>query len=273
MIDTLEACLSMSLIDKQALFWKMMLEDDLLIEGDRKTEEIIKNLNLDFLLCDQNFHLPAILLSNLPYAFINTYNPCFFAINGLAMGSDAGANEIKKNKQFNQEFEVHKIEIKQKIFEILKKRNAKFKREDIEIDQILSDHFSLYAYSQEIDYFSEETRNQFKLWQIDTALFKEKIPKPYDLPEEFKRLPGKIVYVSLGSLFSSYTYIMQKLIMILDIFDNLKFIVSKGLNGDQLVLPKAKFIGENYVNQLGVLQVVDAAILHDGRYFEFVFFK
>lgn len=67
------------------------------------------------------------------------------------------------------------------------------------------------------------------MWQIDTNLHPGRIPKPFELPDEFAKLPGKIVYVSLGSLFSAYTHILQRLC---DILEKLpyKYIVSKGKN-------------------------------------------
>lgn len=80
-IDTLEACLKMSLVEKSILCWRMFVDDDLLIEADANTEKLIKEIAPDFLLCDQNFHLPAILNCKIPYAFICSYNPLFFAIN------------------------------------------------------------------------------------------------------------------------------------------------------------------------------------------------
>ena len=117
------------------------------------------------------------------------------------------------------------------------------------------------------------------MWQIDSPLFPERIPKPFELPSEFAKLPGKIIFVSLGSLFSAYTYLLQRLC---DILEKLpyKYIVSKGKNclnffkkiysnfssegpnGDGLKFPSNKFIGENFVNQLAVLQVADAMIAH-----------
>ena len=84
-----------------------------------------------------------------------------------------------------------------------------------------------------MDYYSEELKEKYKLWQIDTPLHAERIPKPFELPEEFEKQPGKIVYVSLGSLFSAYTHIIQRLC---DILEKLpyKYIVSKGKNANCL---------------------------------------
>lgn len=65
-------------------------------------------------------------------------------------------------------------------------------------------------------------------------------------------------------MFSLYVHLIQRLV---DLLDKLpyKFIVSKGAYGDQLKFPSAKFIGENFVDQLAVLQVSQAIISHGKR--------
>lgn len=53
---------------------------------------------------------------------------------------------------------------------------------------------------------------------------------------------------------------------LVDVLDKLpyKYIVSKGPNGDNLKFPSKKFIGENFIDQLAVLQQADAMIAHGG---------
>lgn len=81
--------------------------------------------------------------------------------------------------------------------------------------------------SLQMGYFSEELQKKYNLWQIDTPLYAGRIPKPYKLPESFAALPGKIVYLSLGSLFSSYTQNLQKIVDILEKLPDYKYIVSE----------------------------------------------
>lgn len=76
------------------------------------------------------------------------------------------------------------------------------------------------------------------------------------MPKEFKEFPQKkIIYCSLGSAFSNYTYLLQKLVDALDKLTSYKFIFSNGFYGDKLIYKSDRFIGENFVNQLAVLQV------------------
>lgn len=133
--------------------------------------------------------------------------------------------------------------------EILRQRGATYENRTRPIDQIVSEEFNVYVYPGEVDYFSEEVKKANKLWQIDSVLFPEKIPAPYQLPAEFEKIQLPIVYVSLGSLFSSYTYLMQRLLDILENFPA-KYIVSKGKKGDQLKFPSDRFIGENFLDQV-----------------------
>ena len=111
------------------------------------------------------------------------------------------------------------------LLEFCEKRGAKFNSQEIE--KIRSDHFSVYCYPSVVDYYSEDIKISNKLMQIDSPLYPQRVPKPFELPEAFAKLPGKIVYVSLGSLFSIYTHLLQRLI---DVLEKLpyKYIVSKG---------------------------------------------
>lgn len=67
-------------------------------------------------------------------------------------------------------------------------------------------------------------------------------------------------------MFSQYTSLVQRLVDILATMPQYRYIVSKGPRGDQIKLPdNGRFYGENFVNQLGVLQVADAMVAHGGN--------
>lgn len=99
---------------------------------------------------------------------------------------------------------------------------------------------------------------------MDSPLNESRVPKPFELPEEFAKLPGKIVYLSLGTVFSYYAHYVQKIVDALDQLSACKFIVSQGVNGDRVKLPSHRFYGENFLDQLAVLQVADLMIGHGG---------
>ena len=265
LIKNLEDSLKMNEYDRIYNIWKIFVfEDELFMLIDEKSEEKIKEINPDFLLCDQNWILPTMINSKVPYGIIVSCNPLAFGIESPELpmiGSDCRMDEHEKIKEFKTKFQPLREKIQKTLLELLAKRNAKYEHKTIQIDQPLSEHFNIYTYPEEIDYFSDEIKEKFKLWPIDSAVTKERMPKPYEMPQEFKELPGKIVYVSLGSLFSVYTHLIQRLI---DLLDKLpyKYIVSKGMFGHKVVFPSNKFIGEAWIDQLAVLQVVDAMIAH-----------
>lgn len=86
------------------------------------------------------------------------------------------------------------------------------------------------SFTKELDYYSEELQQKYHLWQIDTPIFPERVPAPYKLPKSFEALPGRLVYLSLGSLFSAYTHRLQKILDILDKLPDYKYIVSETEN-------------------------------------------
>lgn len=235
---------------------------------DEAVEGLIKVVKPDYLCCDQGWHLPAMVNSGVPYGFVCSASPLMLNLEGFPrMGSDCRMDDPEYMAKFNAEFEPHRLAMRGHLFEYLKKRGTKYDHERLPIDQARSDHFSVYSYPREIDYYNEELRTKYKLLQIDSPLSASRVPKPFELPKEFADLPEKtIVYVSLGSMFSLYVHVIQRLV---DMLDKLpyKYIVSKGMNGDKLKFPSAKFIGENYVDQLAVLQVSHAIISH-GRSFK-----
>lgn len=55
-------------------------------------------------------------------------------------------------------------------------------------------------FSTEVDYFPPKIKEHYKLWRIDNVLIKSEIPKPFVLPTDFQKLPGPVIYVSLGNV-------------------------------------------------------------------------
>ena len=168
-----------------------------------------------------------------PFAFICGANPLVLDFDGLPKSSsDARMDETDKIEQWDRELAPFWIEIGSYFRELFKRRGAKYERKDCEIRQIRSDHFVIYSYPKELDYFSEAIRQKYNLWQIDTPLCSGRVPKPYEQPAGFAALPGKIVYLSLGSLFSAYTYNLQKIVDILEKIPGYKYIVSESFVND-----------------------------------------
>lgn len=115
------------------------------------------------------------------------------------------------------------------------------------------------------DYYAgSELQSKYNLWQVDTPLGEDRVPKPFEMPDEFAKLPGKIVYFSFGTVFGFYEQYIQRVLDALDKLPDCKFIISKGQNGDKIKFPSNKFYGENWIDQLAVLQIADLMIGHGG---------
>ena len=163
-----------------------------------------------------------------PYAFICSANPLILDFDGFPKCfSDARMDEVDKIQQFDREMAPFWAKTREFLLEFFKQRGTKFEHKHYEVYHIRSDHFVVYPYPAEINYFSEELEGKFNLWQIDTPLYAGRIPGPYKLPASFAALPGKIIYLSLGSLFSAYTQNLQKIVDILEKLPGYKYIVSE----------------------------------------------
>lgn len=262
MIDSFKAFLKKPHLEKVIGIWHILLEDKAIVEIDALSREQIRKINPDFLLCDQVFSLPG--MQDYPYAFVASANPLVFRFDGFPIpGIDIGVDEKEKIKQTSEQLKDLNDKFIKTIEGYYLQQNVEIP-DGIPLDKLISKHFSIYTYPSELNYYDEEIQRKYNLWQIDCPLIPNRIPKPFDLPEDFKNLPGKIVYLSLGSLFSAYVEEIQKFVDILDKLPH-KFIVSKGPNGNALKFPSNKFIGENFVDQLAVLQVCDVMIAHGGN--------
>lgn len=217
------------------------------------------------------------------------------------MGCDARVDEKEKIQQFDDRLAEVRVKTREVMGQLYEKRQAKLP--SVPIEQPISERFNIFVYPQELgkalpivlsenlpppvtsrppissdncnlstefssspDYYrkDEELKSRYQLWQVDSPLSESRVPKPFELPEEFAKQPGKIVYLSLGTVFSYYAHYVQKIVDALDRLPSCKFIVSMGVNGDRVKLPSARFYGENFLNQLAVLQVADLMIGHGG---------
>ena len=52
----------MNIFDKLEMIWSVFVKDDLLLEVDQKSQELIRELKPDFLLCDQIWCMASTIL-------------------------------------------------------------------------------------------------------------------------------------------------------------------------------------------------------------------
>ncbi|NP_001310045.1 uncharacterized UDP-glucosyltransferase YdhE-like [Tetranychus urticae] len=122
--------------------------------------------------------------------------------------------------------------------------------------------FGFYHYPADLD-FTECAPIRPNWHRIDCWVRKPDVDTEFVIPEKLQDKPGKLIYFSLGTLASVDTSMMKKLIAILAKSPH-RFIVSKGPRGDALELADNMW-GENYVNQIKIIEQVDLVITHGGN--------
>ena len=87
-----------------------------------------------------------------------------------------------------------------------------------------SPDLNIYLYPEELDY--EELHPLPKNWiRVENVL--RIVPDKFDIPEKLRDKPGKLIFLSMGSIGCADMELMTKLITILAMSKN-RFIVSKG---------------------------------------------
>lgn len=87
LMEKFEQSLSLSLVDRMLQSWSFFFqeEDNPMYEFDLKAEAKIRELQPDFLLCDQLLALPTMQLA--PYAFLCSANPLLMGFQGWPINS------------------------------------------------------------------------------------------------------------------------------------------------------------------------------------------
>ncbi|XP_074599742.1 UDP-glucuronosyltransferase 3A1-like [Brevipalpus obovatus] len=117
-----------------------------------------------------------------------------------------------------------------------------------------------YHYADDLDY--HEFGPTYPNWyRVDFCVRESK--KKFNVPSKLQKLPGKLIFFSMGSVASMDHEIMKMLLKILSKSPH-RFIVSTGACGDQLELYDNMW-GEPYVDQIAILQTVDLVITHGGN--------
>ena len=123
-----------------------------------------------------------------------------------------------------------------------------------------SEFLNIYGFPLELDYL--DVRPLPPNWyRFDNLKRTEAVE--WDVPEQLKNKPGKLIYFSLGTIGTGDLDLMKRLIGYLSESKH-RFIVSKGPHHDKLDLPDNMW-GQQSVPQIQVLPVVDLVITHGGN--------
>ncbi|XP_053208074.1 uncharacterized UDP-glucosyltransferase YdhE-like [Panonychus citri] len=220
--------------------------------------------SFDILIGDFVTKYPSISRSTIPYIPIASMNPLLIYPRGPPPFSGYSVN-VDKEKAL--EFRRIYRDSASKLFD---KLHAWWKSSNVscltEVNWILDTpkYFGFYHYPEGLDYKECEPKDPADKWfRVDASIRKPDEESEFVIPESIASLPGKLIYFSLGSLGSVDVDLMRKMISILSKSPH-RFIVSKGPKGDEIELPSNMW-GQNYVNQIAVIKVVDMVITHGGN--------
>ncbi|XP_054152672.1 uncharacterized UDP-glucosyltransferase YdhE-like [Oppia nitens] len=124
-----------------------------------------------------------------------------------------------------------------------------------------SKYLNIYGYPLELDY--QDIRPLPENWYRFDNFMRSDQHLPFELPEQLRDKPGKLIYFSLGSMGGTDVDNMKRLVGILAKSKH-RFIVSKGPLGDEYDLPDNMW-GQPSVAQVNVLPLVDLVITHGGN--------
>jgi MGT family glycosyltransferase len=123
-----------------------------------------------------------------------------------------------------------------------------------------SPFLNLYLYPAEADYRRE--RPLGPTWhRLDSCV--RATEADWAVPPELAGRPGRLIYLSLGSLGSADVGLMQRLVDALGRTDH-RVIVSKGPLADEIALHE-NMTGEGFLPQPAILPLVDLVITHGGN--------
>ncbi|NP_001310037.1 uncharacterized UDP-glucosyltransferase YjiC-like [Tetranychus urticae] len=221
-------------------------------------QKIIDSIKPDILIGDVCFPLPLFYQSSIPSIFLFSANPSslymettgFPATLGLSVNSDKSlwpayreklSSLTKVGMQYAQWLST--LGIKMTGFH--------------DWDKFIS----IYIYPKALDYV-ELGSPPSNCIRMDSSI-RIREAKEFIVPPFSANQSGKLIYLSMGTTGSLNIPFMKRLI---NTFSKSKhrFIVSKGLKGDELTLPENMW-GDNYVDQIAILPKVDAVITHGGN--------
>lgn len=234
---------------------------DLQIAYSELAVPLIRQEKPDFLMVDNLFKKAYLEKSGIPWARVFSCNPLFRDPLGLPTGYCGLPADSTK-----EDWDKARTKRSLAFDPLLHKLNEWYEREGVpKVERFFanwhSPYINFYLYPQEIDYATKEVPMEGNWIRIDSTI--EGTDEPITLPESFRQLPGRTLYLSMGTLACADVPLIQRLLDILEQSKH-KVIVSKGPNGDLLRMP-ANAWGENFLPQKKVLPVTDLLIGHGGN--------
>lgn len=228
-------------------------------------EKKLKLIKPDFLVIDHYFGTPALFKSNLPWVRVFSASPLALHNNPdmpeawLGLPSKWDQNDPTQ-KDWNERARVAKKALYNEYNDYWKS----FDLPDLPTDPLgfipVSPFLNIYMYPEELDY---SEFSPLKNWERCDCMVRDQKAGKFEIPAKLRELPGKLIFLSLGSLASADVTLMKRLTDMLADCPH-RFIVAKGPLHDQYELPNNMW-GEKFVPQLEILTISDLIITHGGN--------
>ncbi len=226
---------------------------------DDRLTEIIEEIDADAVVEDNVVAFPALPASGRPWVRILSCNPVeMFDPDLPPVFSGLPQADRSDWPGFWAEYDRVLAPLHEEFSEFCRQRGAPPLPDRAFIHE--SPHLNFYAYPDEVDY--GRSRSLGPLWRnLDSTI--RSSDEGWDPPAAVSGEEGSLIYLSLGSLGSADTGLMQGLIDTLDSSPH-RAIVSMGPLHDQLKLGE-RMAGEEFLPQTSLLPQVDLVITHGGN--------
>jgi len=226
---------------------------------DDRLTEIIEELDADAVVEDNVVAFPALPASGRPWVRIVSCNPGeIFDADVPPVFSGLPIADRSSWPGFWDEYDRVLSPLHEEYSEFCQERGAPKLPDRAFIHE--SPYLDLYAYPAEIDY--ARSRSSGAAWRnLDSTIRSNE--DAWTPPDQVEDGEGSLIYLSLGSLGSADTGLMQRLIDTLDSSPH-RAIVSMGPLHDQLRLGD-RMAGAEFLPQTSVLPHVDLVITHGGN--------
>ncbi|NP_001310085.1 uncharacterized UDP-glucosyltransferase YjiC-like [Tetranychus urticae] len=216
--------------------------------------KIVKEYKPDVCLADYLFNMPWMFAVDCPTIPVKSVNPIEL-YNGPPPRSGYSVHDPPTVwEEFRRLASKSESEMESEVEKLFAHFNIDPK------PQNYAKKLGIYIYPGPLDY------HEFGLPKENWVRLDSSIRSPetlnFEIPEKLEDKPGKLIYVSMGTLASALT---ELLTMILTPLANSphRFIVSTGVNGDSITLYDNMW-GDKFVNQVALLPKVDLFITHGG---------
>ncbi|XP_054152695.1 NDP-glycosyltransferase YjiC-like, partial [Oppia nitens] len=231
---------------------------------DKDMETVISDVKPDVILIDHFFCIPSVELSGIPLVWIWSGIPLFLN-DDERLPPGASGYSVNGNRDEWKVYRELKYETNISTWNEWNDYIVSKGCPPLRDNSFTTAHKSLtvYGYPKEIDY-TDIVPMAKNYIQFDNLMRRENnnIEK-FEIPEQLKDKPGKLIYFSMGSMGAVNVENMKRLCTILAKSKH-RFIVSKGPKHDEYDLPDNMW-GQSTVPQVSVLSLVDLVITHGGN--------